>query len=126
MAQPDVLSSNHAGGTRVLDDQRNILKDRTGFEGYTAYLEDYNKKHPGCEPLLKAWGEFRASPALLPPYRTDCDILDLTKNDQSLISVNLCCQTGSNSELFTALSEPRKGVWSNSDLAHAQKPVKPF
>ena len=111
MAQPDVHSTNPPGHTRISGDQRNVLKDRTGFEDYTVYLEDYTKKHLDCVPLLKIWWGFRTNRAFYPPYRADCDILDLTKDENSLISVNLCCPTGSNSELFTALSEPQKGVY---------------
>ena len=39
---------------RISDDERKLLKDKTGFEGYTAYLEDYNKKYSGYEQLLES------------------------------------------------------------------------
>lgn len=74
-------------------------------------LKTTTRKHSGYESLLQAWWEFRAFPTIYPPYRNDCDILDLTKDGKSSISVNVCCQTSSNSELFKALSEPRNDVF---------------
>ena len=110
MTESDFLWTNPDSG-RISDDQRNVLKNKSGFGGYTAYLEDYNEKNPGSEPLLKAWRELRTLSELYHPCRNECEILDLTKDENSLISLNICCQTASNSELFTALSEPRKGVY---------------
>lgn len=104
---------------QISDDQRRLLKAKTGFENYTAYLEDCNKTHPGYEPLLKAWGDSRRY-----RYRlrdTDCEILDVIKDEKSLISLNLCCHTASNSELFTALLEPRKGVYGRIVISRMLK-----
>ena len=97
-------------GDRISDHQRDVLKDKTGFEGYTAYLEDYNSKHAGCEQLLTSWRLY-AKEWPQEKRRYSCEILDLIRDENSLISLYLCCRTVSYSKLFTALSEPRKGVY---------------
>ena len=99
---------------RISDDARKLLKDKTGFEGYTAYLEDYNKKDSGYEQLLKSW---RQMPHDIPPKfeRTNsrpCDILDLITDENSSLRLSWSCQTSSNSQIFRALSEPRKDVYA--------------
>ena len=111
MAQHDALWYNSDSDNRISDEQRNVLKDKTGFEGYEAYLEEYIKENPGYETLLEVWKDPRIFKKTSLPYENDCLILDLTKEEESLISVNRCCETSSNAELFTALSEPRKGVY---------------
>ena len=105
---------------RLSDDQRRILKDKTGFEGYTAYLEDYNKKNSGYEDLLEAFLDLRETSRKACPSETlnSCDIIDLIKDESSSVSCNICCQTFSNSELFTALSEPQKGVYGRIVVWH--------
>ena len=114
MAHHSALWYKSDSNNRISDDQRNVLKNKTGFEGYTAYLEDYIKENPDYEQLLMCWRKLNE---ILPKDKDSlqkryyCDILDLIMDENSLISANLCCQTGSNSELFTALSEPRKGVY---------------
>ena len=97
-------------GDRISDHQRDVLKDKTGFEGYTAYLEDYNSKHTGYEQLLASWRSY-AKKWPQEKQRFSYEILDLIRDENSLISLYLCCGTVSYSELFTALSEPRKGVY---------------
>ena len=113
MSDSESLCTNPDIG-RISDDQRKVLKDKTGFEGYTAYLEDYVKETPDYGTLLTCWRKRNG----LSPTDTGilstlsyCGILDLIKDENSLISVDLCCHTGSNSELYTALSEPREGVY---------------
>ena len=113
MAQPDDLWCYSGIDNRISDDQRKLLKDKTGFEGYTAYLEDCDKKHSGYGQLLETWrnSDFWLKIGAICPMRCYCDIFDLIKDENSSISLNLCCRTASNSELFTALSEPGKGVY---------------
>ena len=113
MAQHNSLWNKSDGKYRISDDQRNVLKTKTGFEGYTAYLEDYIKenRNPDYETLLTSW---RLHDEIVPEDKRGCyfcDILDLIKDENSLISFDICCHTISNSQLFTALSEPRKGVY---------------
>ncbi len=112
MTESGSLWTNDGSGNRISDDQRNVLKDKTGFEGYTAYLEDYSNKHSGCEALLKAW-RWSDKKSREDKHRKIyyCDIIDFIKDGNSSISFNLCCSTASNTELFTALSEPQKGVY---------------
>ena len=122
MAQPHFLSTNPPGGTRISDDQRNVLKDKTGFGGYTAYLEDYSRKQPDCEPFLTSW-RFVDPQNRREPYF--CEILDLIKDENSLISLDLYCHTNSNSQLFTALSEPRKAVHGRIVICRTPRPDLP-
>lgn len=96
-------------GNRITDDQRKVLKHRTGFKGYTSYLQDYTKKNFGYGDLLSTWKKLHWTPE--PGVRRNCKILDLTKVENSLITFDICCSTKSHSELFTALSEPRAGVY---------------
>ncbi len=116
MARSDFPEHLPENRDRISKDQRKVLKDRTGFEGYTAYLEDCNEKNSDYENLLKTWRDGERVSKAYPSEgdretRDCCDILDLIKDEDSLISLNRCCRTVSTSELFTALSEPREGVY---------------
>ena len=124
MAEHNALWYKSDSNNRISDDQRNVLKDKTGFEGYTAYLENYIKEHPDYETLLMCWRKFNkwvTMHAGVLQKRYYCDILDLIKDENSRISVDLCCQNGSNSELFKALSEPREGVYGRIVTWHMPK-----
>ena len=113
MQRPDSLCSDSTDDNKIDEDQRQVLLEKTGFDGYTAYLEDYTKEHPGFEPLLRCWrpdGILREERGRI-KKRYYCDILDLIKDKNSVISSSFCCQTGSNSMLFKALSEPPEGVY---------------
>ena len=111
MSESGYLWTTSDSGNRISDQQRDVLKRKTGFEGYTAYLEDYSRKHSGYEPLLTSWRSYGEKRPQDKRERNSWDILDLIKDENSLISLDLCCRTASNSQLFTALSEPRKGVY---------------
>ena len=101
------------GAHRISDEQRKILKDITGFEGYKAFLEDQCSK--GCQhtPLLKFW---RRNHDEIPPkiklsIMFKCEIIDLIKDGDEIGSMASCCTTASLTELFTVLSEPGKDVF---------------
>ena len=115
MAERDSFGYSLVTGTRISDDQRKIPQDTTGFDGYLAYLEEHNKKYPTYKSLLNYWRICENSD---PETSYDCEILDLIKDENSLISLDLCCRTKSNSELFTALSEPQEGVYGRIVLCH--------
>ena len=99
--------------TRISDEQRKALRDKTGFEGYTAFLRDYNNKDSICQKLLAAWEIAEHTPAARSdkvPNPHNCGILDLIKDQDSSMRFDRLI-TESNSVLFTALSEPRKGLY---------------
>ena len=49
--------------TRISDEQRKVLRDKKGFEGYTAYFRDYKNKDLVGENLLSAWNFAEGTPA---------------------------------------------------------------
>ena len=112
MAQPDPDRYRFYAGDRISADQREILKDRTGFESYTSYLIDHTRKYPSYAALLNNWVHLDNPIEVqnTPHRRYNCDIFDMTKDKDSSITFSICCSTNSYSELFTVLSEPRKGV----------------
>ena len=110
MAQTDSRRYRYEPGDRISDDQRKLLKDKTGFESYTSYLRDYNTKYPGYTSVLFTWLQLDNT-EYTHCKRYDCDIFDLIKHGNSSISFDRYCRTNSYSELFTALSEPRENVY---------------
>ena len=120
-AHSDRLWFDSNVATRISENQRKLLKEKTGFEGYTAFLEDYNRKDSVCEELLKTWRFAYETPPRATdkhPHELESDILDLIKDENSSIRSSLCCRTASNSKLFTALCEPREGLYGRIVFWH--------
>ena len=114
------------GAHRISDDQRKILKDITGFEGYKAFLEDQCNKGRPHTPLLKYW---RRNHDEIPPKiklssMFKCEIFDLIKDGDEIGGMASCCTTASITELFTVLSEPGNDVFAR--ILHWRTPKRYF
>ena len=110
MSQTDSQRYRNDPGDRITDDQRKLLKEKTGFDSYTSYLRDYNKNYPGYTSVLLTWKRLDVAESTS-STRYDCHIFDLIKHGNSSISFDRPCRTNSYSELFTALAKPRENVY---------------
>lgn len=107
-------------GDRISDNQRTLLKNRTGFESYTSYLINYTRKNSSFAVLLDTWCSLDTEFDLRCKRYTryDCEIFDITKDEDSSIDINRCCRTNSYFELFTVLSEPQQRVYARIMFWH--------